>query len=372
MDIFNGNRRLEDNIMYSMAWAKFLRHDITDPLIPFLLEWEGDKLYMNMLQAGGDPEEFGYKVAENSQRNSDQFVLGYEGYLQDSSGQKTEAFIIKGYDKTQEKGVFIAQLFEGKEKGGEFKLIDKPMFIAQPDLPFAVNKSIPENWESEDVYISGMVLKNGDQIGRFSHHNPAVVASGIQRYIRAKVSSPDSGEMSGRMELSVMPKEGNSAFMKYCAIETIRAEKNSELVRNWEKEHAKPLLINLNSGDEIWLEEFQQADFNETRSTQEPEQSAAEQSSQTDIGSKEHQQELERKYNQFSEEELRAEFARILNIPNARTNIQCLVEVAALMEVAKKRGIDLQQAAGKANSGKSGCMPVLLLMILLALVYYFI
>ena len=145
---FNNNNRLQDHIMYALNWAIYLRHNIEDNLIQFLFEWEDEKIYKNMLQSGGDPEEFAYEVAKKSERNSDQFVLGYEGMLTDESGNKMDAIIIKGYDKTQSNGVFIAQLFNPKEKGGRFGLIDKPMLIANPNLPFEVNPNIKPNYDS--------------------------------------------------------------------------------------------------------------------------------------------------------------------------------------------------------------------------------
>lgn len=88
-------------------------------------------------------------------------------------------------------------------------------------------------------------------------------------------------------------------------------------------------------------------------------------SNKQDIGSKEHQNKLESKYKRLSDDELFTEFSRIANIPNARTNIQCLVEVSALMSVAKERGIDIQKPKEIANNDKKGCMPILLLGLLI-------
>lgn len=79
------------------------------------------------------------------------------------------------------------------------------------------------------------------------------------------------------------------------------------------------------------------------------------------IGSKEHQKQLEVKYREFTDDQLIDEFELIRNIPNARTNIQCLVEVAALLAISKERGINLQdKKSNLKNKGNKGCAPVLL------------
>ncbi|NMM47453.1 hypothetical protein [Marinigracilibium pacificum] len=93
-------------------------------------------------------------------------------------------------------------------------------------------------------------------------------------------------------------------------------------------------------------------------------------SEKPNVGSKEHQAEIETKYRQFTNEQLQAEFIRILSIPNARTNVQCLVEVAALMTISKERGIDLQNFNKKKDN--KGCFPVLVtgIIFVTALIFY--
>ena len=361
MDIFNGNRRLENHIMYALEWAKFVRHDKEAPLIPFLFEWEEEQLYVNKLVLGGDPEPFAYRMAKDSKRNSDQFVLGYEGILQDEAGEQKTAFIVKGYDKTQETGVFLAQLFEGKEKGGTYQLLDKPMFIEHPKLPIPLNTEMQTNYAAEDVFFSGIALKNGDQVGIFSDSNPAMIASGIQRYVRGKLEGASAHDLSGRIECNIAPQEGSADFMKYCIIETIHAERNSPTAATWIKDNAKPLLFNVTYGKEKWLVEFEKED--NTESPIDQVQSKEEEDTQAQ------QKALEQRYNQFSKEELHAEFYRIVGMPNARTNIQCLVEMSALMEVAERKGIALPSKTKQAAS-KSGCGAILVCFICSMIAYF--
>ncbi len=353
---FNNNNRLQDHIMYSLDWAIYLRHNIEDPLIPFLFEWEDEKIYKNMLQPRGDPEEFAYRIAEKSERNSDQFVLGYEGMLTDESGEKMDAFIIKGYDKTQNTGVFIAQIFNPKEKAGSFILIDKPMLIGNPDLPFPIKTDLKPNYETEELYASGMVVNNKDQVAFLSHFNPSVVASGIKNFMRGKLQGEDSSKLSGNLEISIAPQESFGEFFKYTITRVIEEELNSDYAKLWIKRNNRNLVLNCKHGEDLIYSNSAAQN-----------KSLIETNSENKIGTNETNEEtvLVNKYQSFSESQLDNEFNRIVSIPNARTNVECLKQMTALIQVYESKGFDMPGSHSKQQvKPKSGCMSIILILII--------
>ncbi|MDF1697597.1 MAG: hypothetical protein P1U56_17260 [Saprospiraceae bacterium] len=359
MDPFNGNNRLQDNVMYALDWAIFLRHNISDALIPFLFEWKGEEIYKNMLQPGGDPEEFAYRLAKKSDRNGDQFVVGYEGMLADENEQKKDAFIIKGYDRTQPNGVFLAQLFIPKEKGGTFLLIDKPMLIGTPELPFAIDPDIPKNYQSDDVYFNGMVLNNGDQVGIFSHPNPSVVANGIKRYLRSKVSDEKSKQLSGKFELSVAPNESGGTFYNYTLKRTVEEELENPALKMWENRNNKKISITCKYGDEIVFPESTESNDSSTQSEENLSASNA----------KTEDQLLVEKYSPWDKSQLDAEFFRLVSIPNARTNIDCLKQMSALIQVYESNGWATPNTKNQRTpqKAKSGCASIILWIIVIGI-----
>jgi len=360
---FNNNNRLQDHIMYSLDWAIFLRHNIEDQLIPFLFEWEDEKIYKNMLQPGGDPEEFAYRIAEKSERNSDQFVLGYEGMLTDQSGKKMDAIIVKGYDKTQNSGVFIAQLFTPKEKGGQFQLIDKPMLIGNPDLPFSINAGLTPKYETEELYSSGMVVNNNDQIAIFSHFNPSVVAGGVKNFLRTKLQGEDSSKLSGNLEISIAPQESYGDFFKYTISRTIEEELNSDYVSNWKSKNNKSLNVVCKHGEDLIY----------NTSTNQSKSSSNSNSEEAVINEPSRENDLVKRYQTFSKTQLDNEFNRIVSIPNARTNIECLTQMSALMEVYEAKGIEMPGSNQKKQTKpKSGCLSVVLILLMATATILFI
>ncbi|MFK7774808.1 MAG: hypothetical protein AB8F94_21895 [Saprospiraceae bacterium] len=345
MSGFNNNNRLQDHLMYSLDWAIFLRHNIEEQLLPFLFEWEGDTVYTSMLQPGGDPEEFAYRIAEKSKRNSDQFVIGYEGMLTDEGGNKMDAFIIKGYDKTQPTGVFLAQLFKAKEKNGQFELIDKPMLIGNPDLPFAINSNIEPNYNGEEIYASGMVVNNNDQVAILSHFNPAVVSSGIKNFLRSKLNGPEANSLSGNFEISIAPQETYGEFFKYTITRVIKEELNSDYSKNWELNNNKKINLVCKHGEDLI--------FQNSNNSQ----------SETKTDQIDEHQTLVKKYQNLNQADLDKEFGRLVSIPNARTNIDCLKQMTALMEVYESKGFQMPQnrTSKDSNKSKSGCLSILLI-----------
>lgn len=357
---FNNNNRLQDHIMYALDWAIYLRHNIEDSLIPFLFEWEGETILKNMLQPGGDPEEFAYRIAEKSEKNSDQFVVGYEGMLTSPEGEKLDAFIIKGYDRTQDTGVFIAQLFNGKEKSGKFELVDKPMLISNPDLPFPKNTDIEPNYNTEELYASGMVLKNNDHVAILSHFNPSVVASGVKNFLRGKLQGEGSRDLSGNLEISIAPQDTFNDFFKYTITRVAKDELASPYVANWEKQNNKKVNLVCKHGEDTIYQNLDSK--NEPVKVNRSDDNTAEDSKST--AQKEHKS-LVNNYQSLSKTQLDDEFYRIASIPNARTNIDCLKQMTALMEVYESKGIQMPgDRPQKANKPKGGCMSVILILVI--------
>ncbi len=367
MDVFLGNRLLEDRVMNALEWAKYLRHQLDGEIAPFLFEWSGEDLKMRMLQAGGDPEDFAYSIAKDSNVGSNQFVLGYEGALMSQDGHKHPALIIKGYDRTMEKGVFIAQPFEGKETAGEFILKGTPVFMGNPPLPFSVDSSLEPNYEGTYSGYSNMSLKNGGRAVIMSNPLPAVAATNIKHYIRSMVSGESADSLNGQFDFSLAPTlTGSIEFSKYCILEAIKQELEGSYVKQWEANTGSKVKVNVKYGEDFWRKDFERDNAsasNEPAPSSPPPPAPPKEEHKPDP--KEEHKALVNKFMQLDRRGLDAEYRRIISVPNARTNINSLREMTALMEVYKAKGIAMPGEGGGQNQGKSGCLGVILILIVL-------
>lgn len=280
--------------------------------------------------------------------------------LTDQSGQKSDAFIVKGYDKTQKKGVFIAQLFTPKEKGGTFKLIDKPMILDHPELPFPIDESISPNYTGEELYSSGMVLKNDDRVAILSHHNPSVVSRGIKNFLRTKLQGPESSAISGKLDISIAPQDTFGDFFKYTITRVINEELNSPYAKSWEQTNNKKIRIQCKHGDDLLFQNYYGEEKSEDHNKM---------ASSTDKAPDE-QDSLVEKYQSFGKAQLDKEFHRIASIPNARTNIDCLTQMAALMKVYESNGMQMPSPNSSSTAKpKSGCMSAILFILVMTAGY---
>ena len=180
MDIFNGNRKLEEVIMYALDWGVFLRHNMDEPITPYMYLFNGDEIQIRVLMKDGDPMEHAKNVLLQEESPFQQFVIGMEGLLRNETNEEIDAIIVQGFDKTQEKGVGLGQMFEPKEMNGHFKKIDRVTFLGQPDLPIELEESVNPDYSVEEMGFNAITSANGEftqYTASFTHSNPSMIAN---------------------------------------------------------------------------------------------------------------------------------------------------------------------------------------------------
>lgn len=262
MDIFDGNRKLEETTMYALDWGVFLRHNIDGPIAPFMYLFDGVswRVRVRVLMTDGDPMEYAMKVLSSEEDPYQQFIVGMEGFLRDEHDQRTDAIIVQGFDKRQEKGVVLAQMIQPKEKGGTFKKIGKVTYLGSPDLP--VDKVEVENpdYSVQEPGFNAMALeKDGltQYMAFFTHDNPSVIASTMRRFLSSKLGSAESATLKGTFELIVTPGGvNNHDFLKFLAINAVEDERSTPHAREWESATGRTILVNIKHGDDPILTEY--------------------------------------------------------------------------------------------------------------------
>lgn len=353
MDPFHGNKRLEQNVEYGLHWAYYMKKN-GEELMPFLLEWNNaNNLKMKPLFTEGDPELFAYEVAKKSDFEFDQFLVGYDGFLTDQHGNKIQSIIIKAFDKTQPKGVFIAHFYNIEDKI-KLKLNGNPKLMQSPNLPFPINSSANPNYYAEELYASiHDHQEKGDEV-ILSHDNPAVIADGIKRYF-TKYSNSEATDNKDFVTFAIAPQEIFGDFFRYTIIRAIKNELESPFVSKWESSNNKKLNIACIYGDEIIYSSKEQI-LNKTTSKNINEQKSGELNTMNTMISK---------YQDFTRIELDKEFFRIVSVPNARTNVQCLEQMTALLEVYDLKGFQRPETNSKQKpKPKSGCISIMVLLII--------
>lgn len=331
MDIFSGNRRLEEFIMYSLDWGLFLRHNDESTVAPFLFFKDGDELRINVLYPDGNPLEYAYSILKQEERPFQQFVIGMEGYLRDAQNNRVDAFIVHGFDVTQDKGVIIAQEFLPKEKGG-FRRLDKVTFMGHADLPIPKRTDLQPDYSVQEPGFTAINLTVDDfTVYRvvLTHDNPSVIIDTFKRFLRSKFGGPDASQLNGEVKLDIPPQERlNTDMLKFLLTEMLKEELGTPVFRNWASATGRTFRISAHYNDTELCNSASITPYTGT--------TAAPASQPAASGPN--------PYAIYSEAELHQEFNRILRIPNATQSEEALMGMSNLIREYESRGLSLPQA----------------------------
>ncbi len=338
MDIFHGNQQLEEAVLYALDWGLFLRHDLEGPIIPFLYLFDGTEMRTRVLVTDGDPVDYAARVLAEEEKPFRQFVIGMEGYIQEEEHERVDAIIVQGFDRSQKKGVTLAQMFSPKEQGGGFKKIDKASFLGHPKLPIPLEPLDDPDYTAEEMGFNAIALKVEGLIqylAFFTHPSPSVVANAIRKFLRSKLSDPAADTLNGRFDLQLTPGSvSHHDFLKFLVRQAVEDEKKSPHGQAWEQQTGRKIQVNVTQGGHQYLVEVASDKADEKKPNA---------GSDTGEGLK---------YAALSAEGLRGEFQRIISMPNARTNVEALTDMAALMKEYERRGLPMPNAQPKAKPNK--------------------
>ncbi len=271
MDIFKGNRRLEEHTIHAVDWACYLRHNADGPISPFMFIYHNNQKRVNMLMTDQDPFEYAKVILEKSDKPYEQVVIGCEGFLGSNQNDKHDAIIVQGYDIAQEEGVSLAQIIKPKEKFGAFSKQGRVNFLGNPASLLPTSEPSEANFGIEEAGFTAMKLtvKDLHQYMVFiTHENPSVVGNHMRRLLRSKLNSEESDQLNGRFEFSIPPETiQDKSFFKYIAHTLIQEEKAADYAQNWMDQNKRALQINVSLGEEIIIQEFEK---NDTKASQNP------------------------------------------------------------------------------------------------------
>jgi hypothetical protein len=338
MDIFQGNQKLEEVIFTGLNYALYSRHDLNDTFTPFMMLHKNGSFKLVRLVTEGDPMEAFKKNLHNDKESYDQIVLCMEGRVPHED-EKQDVVIVKGYDTSHPSGLLFIQGFRGIESGMPFQKLGNPALVNDREkLPVPLvyrgtNKTV------EEPYLSGMVLNDpdgGTSREIFAGHDSASYLANRLFDTVLNILDQNEPDFSGKLRFNFVPNTiRKEPFTQFVFDQLISDLKNHPNVQNWENTHQKNLTIELV--------------FNDEATTPQPDTAPPAVGTPPAPDSS--------KYATFTRDGLDNEFFRIVSIPNARTNIDCLEAMAGLIAEYEKRGIampDTQriQSYRAATSGK--------------------
>src|SRR5215216_1791899 len=98
MDIFNANKRLEELVLFGIDWGIYNRHNNQQAIVPYMFLKKGKEQKTMMLMGEDNPLDFAKSILGKEEKEFEQIAIGFEGYLRDEEGNRTDAIIVHGFD----------------------------------------------------------------------------------------------------------------------------------------------------------------------------------------------------------------------------------------------------------------------------------
>lgn len=249
MDIFNGNKQLEENIFNALNWGIYLRDTSKGRLAPFIFLYNEKELVKTIVyQEDEDNYLRAIEILNNSELIFDQYFIGYEGQMiLDDTEIPRNTIIVKGFDKRQETGLFVIQKFE--LNGNNFKKIDNPAILAQ--IPMELEKTVIENPDFSSPQIGFNILKVKEEndkikvVGLVRHHCESEISNSIKQFLESNLNNFKKENLSGNFDIDIRYNQKlRKAFLVYVIRDAFYSVIHTKLVTS--QFTSKNIGINLN------------------------------------------------------------------------------------------------------------------------------
>jgi hypothetical protein len=246
-DPFNANKRLKEFILFGIEWGIFLRHNTKKVITPFLFIQHKDKRWVKIPVTNEDPVKYAKSILAEEKEPFDQFIIGYEGLLQNESGDEVDAVIVQGFDLTQNNGVAMGQMFNQKENG-QFGKTGQLVFLGNPALMIPKKAGLMPDYQLRSLNIKTDSITEQDLlitfIVRISALDSTGVANGIKDFIFTKISSDSNNELNGKFEFNIPADDNkNEDFLQFLLNDTLTKEIDSPLMKQWSSKTGRKIDI---------------------------------------------------------------------------------------------------------------------------------
>lgn len=234
MNIFNGNKLLEENIFNALNWGVYLRDTSKGRLMPFIFLYNEKELVKTIAyQEDEDNYLRALDILKKSEVVFDQYYIGYEAQMiLDETQKPINTIIIKGFDKRQDKGLFIVQKFELNDNN--YKKIGNPAVLDQ--IPMELEKLVIENadFSSPQIGFNILKVKDGNKIkvvGLIRHHCESEISSSIKQFLESNLNNFKQENLSGNFDIDIQQNDKlRKEFLAYVIKDAFNSVIHSEMV----------------------------------------------------------------------------------------------------------------------------------------------
>ena len=259
MDIFNGNKLLEERIFNALNWGSYLRDTSNGRLMPFIFLYNDNELVKTIaFEEDEDNYLRGMEILQNRDIVFNQYYIGYETQMiLDETQKPINTIIIKGFDKRQDSGLFIVQKFE--VENNKFKKIGNPAILDQ--IPMELKKMEMENSNLSSPQIGFNILKVKDNnkikvVGLIRHHCESEISNSIRQFLESNLNNFKQENLSGNFDIDIQHNDKlRKEFLAYVIKDAFYSVIHSELVTSQFTSKRIGISLNVTYQEEVLLKE---------------------------------------------------------------------------------------------------------------------
>lgn len=248
MDIFNGNKKLEERLFNALSWGIYLRDTSNGRLMPFIFLYK-DNLRVKMISFQEDEDNYlrAIEILKKSEEVFDQYFIGYEAQMiLDETQNPINTIIIKGFDRRQEKGVFMVQKFEIEKN--RFNKIGNPTILDH--IPMELDAISVDNPDFTTLEIGFNILKIKEDdkikvVGLIRHHCEYEISNSIKLFLEDNLKRFKEEDLNGNFDIDIQYNEQiGKEFLIYLIKDAFYSVVNSDFVTS--NFISKGISININ------------------------------------------------------------------------------------------------------------------------------
>jgi hypothetical protein len=259
MDIFNGNKKLEERLFNTLNWGVYLRDTSKGKLMPFIFLYkDNERVKIINFQEDEDNYLRGIEILKKSKEDFDQYFIGYEAQMiLDETQKPINTIIIKGFDKRQEKGIFIVQKFQ--ITNDNFSKIGNPAILDM--IPMELESISVENpdFSTPQIGFNVLNIKENGKIkvaGLIRHHCEFKISNSIKQFLESNLNNFEKDNLSGNFDIDIQYNEKiRKGFLSYLIKDAFYSVIHSDLVHNKFTSKGIGISINVEFNNEVIYKE---------------------------------------------------------------------------------------------------------------------
>ncbi|MEO7534216.1 MAG: hypothetical protein ABIU30_10235 [Ferruginibacter sp.] len=256
MDIFNGNKQLQNLIFSYLDWGLFMASRGTPKGTPssFLVLKKDDEYDLHQFFGGANAMEESIKILSNKNLVFNQYLISYGIKMKE---HELPSIIVLGFDRSEKEGLVFGHSYK-INSAGDFLLVGRPFCLGKEgnSLPIIESNS---NKDEFCGTASIMTLQDNEKVKfkiPMTYPNESLLADGIFGTVLQLLEQDTEPNFNGKIEFTINPAfQKRNDYLLFLLEQKFDALSQTERFVVWTNQfNNQELNVKLTFGQEVFYE----------------------------------------------------------------------------------------------------------------------